>query len=123
MWVGSVVLDCRRWESMIAFWKEALGYEFARPPTQDWALLIDPRGAGPNLALQKDPEGPGAGYWFHIDLYAPDLDAEVRRLVDLGATVLQPAREGADYVTLADPDGNPFDVVATPGFRFGQRTD
>jgi len=33
----------------------------------------------------------------------------------------QPAREGFDYVTLADPDGNPFDIVEARGFKFGQR--
>jgi hypothetical protein len=41
----------------------------------------------------------------------------------LGATMRQPAQEGFDYVTLADPDGNPFDVVEAPGYKFGQRTD
>lgn len=28
--------------------------------------------------------------------------------------MLQPAEEGKDYVTLADPDGNPFDAVQVP---------
>ena len=34
----------------------------------------------------------------------------------------EPAREGRDFVTLLDPDGNPFDVIDTRGFVFGQRT-
>jgi hypothetical protein len=33
------------------------------------------------------------------------------------------AREDRDFVTLADPDGNPFDVVNARGFAFGQRTE
>ena len=122
LWVGSVVIDCRRFEAMISFWKEALGYELRDPPSDDWAILTDPHGAGPNLSFQKDPEGPGAMYWFHLDLYSSDLPGEVERLVGLGAKVTQPAREGFDYVTLVDPDGNPFDVIETPGFRYGQRT-
>jgi hypothetical protein len=35
----------------------------------------------------------------------------------------EPAQEGRDFVTLADPDGNPFDVISTYGFAFGQRLD
>jgi hypothetical protein len=35
LWVGSIVIDCKNWERMIAFWKEALGYELRRPPDDD----------------------------------------------------------------------------------------
>jgi hypothetical protein len=41
---------------------------------------------------------------MHFDLVADDLEAEVERLVGLGATVV--AR--GDDVELADPDGNEF---------------
>ena len=48
----------------------------------------------------------------HLDLYAADQAAEVARLLGLGATRADwsypPA---ADYVVLADPDGNRFCVV------------
>lgn len=121
IWVGSIVIDCRKFDEMIAFWKAALGYEFREPPSEDWALLYDPHGAGPNLSFQKDPHGPGEVYWFHLDLYSSDPEAEVQRLLQLGASMRQPAREGSDYVTLADPDGNPFDVIETRRFKFGQR--
>ena len=123
LWIGSIVIDCKNWEDMIGFWKAALGYEFVRPKSDDWALLCDPHRKGPNLAFQKDPQGPGSVYWFHFDLYSSDPAGEVQRLSGLGATVIQPAREGSDYVTLADPDGNPFDVIDARGYKFGQRTD
>ena len=114
-WIGSIVIDCKNWEEMISFWKAALGYEFRRRPDEfpgnDWALIADPQGKRPNLAFQKDPDGPGKVYWFHFDLFSSDPDREVKRLLNLGATMVQPAREGFDYVTLADPDGNPFDVL------------
>jgi predicted enzyme related to lactoylglutathione lyase len=51
---------------------------------------------------------------IHFDLYADDLEAEVARLVALGATVSRV--HDHDYATwrvLADPEGNEFCVVAT----------
>lgn len=48
----------------------------------------------------------------HLDLYASDQAAEVKQLLTLGATRVNwryPAH--ADYVVLADPDGNTFCVV------------
>jgi hypothetical protein len=49
---------------------------------------------------------------MHLDLYADDQKAEVERLVNLGTT-RYPWRypPDADYVVLADPDGNLFCVV------------
>lgn len=121
LWVGSIVIDCRRFDEMVAFWKGSLGYEEREPPADGWAVLHDPHRSGPNLSFQRDPSGPSALYWFHLDLYSSDPEAEVERLQRLGATMRQPARAGNDYVTLADPDGNPFDVIDTRGFEFGQR--
>jgi hypothetical protein len=48
----------------------------------------------------------------HLDLYATDQSAEVERLITLGARrVNWRYPDGADYVVLADPDGNTFCVV------------
>jgi len=122
IWVGSIVMECRDFARMIAFWKAALGYEAREPPSEDWVVLHDPQKNGPNISLQKVPTGPGTDYRFHFDLYSSAPEAEVQRLLGLGAGMREPAREGRDFVTLVDPDGNPFDVVETRGFTFGQRT-
>lgn len=48
---------------------------------------------------------------LHLDLTAPDLDAEVDRLLAAGASLV--ARRGDEsfrWVTLADPQGNEFCV-------------
>jgi catechol 2,3-dioxygenase-like lactoylglutathione lyase family enzyme len=121
IWVGSVVMECRDFPRMIEFWTRALGYETREPPSDDWVVLVDPQESGPNLSLQKVPDGPGPDYRFHLDLYCSDPEAEVDRLQRLGATMREPAQDGRDFVTLADPDGNPFDVIDNRGFRFGQR--
>ncbi|MCI4317227.1 MAG: VOC family protein [Thermoplasmata archaeon] len=108
---------------MIAFWRGALGYEQRGPRDEGWTLLYDPHRAGPNLAFRKDPNAPGPFWWIHLDLYSSDPENEVKRLVALGATIQEPAQADRDFVTLSDPDGNPFDVVQTPSYRFGQRSD
>lgn len=118
-----VVMECKEFPKMIAFWKAALGYENREPPSEDWVVLSDPHGKGPNISLQKVPEGPNEDYRFHFDLYSSEQEREVKRLLGLGATMKEPAQEGRDFVTLADPDGNPFDVIDTRGFEFGQRTE
>jgi hypothetical protein len=48
----------------------------------------------------------------HLDLYASERDTEVERLLSIGARrVNWRYPEGADYVVLADPDGNTFCVI------------
>ena len=121
IWVGSIVVECKEFERMFEFWTAALGYEAREPPSEDWVVLHDPHERGPNISLQKVAEGPSAEYRFHFDLYSSDPEGEVERLLRLGATMREPAQAGRDFVTLADPDGNPFDVIDTRGFAFGQR--
>jgi len=120
-WVGSVVINCDNFSEMMAFWQEALHYVPKRPPKGGWVILKDPEGRGPNISLDLTSEGHLEDYRLHLDLYSNDPQEEVKRLVGLGATVKQPKEEGKDYVTLADPDGNLFDVVWAKGLKFGER--
>jgi hypothetical protein len=59
---------------------------------------------GPAPALERDRSRQ------RFDLIAPDVAAEVERLVELGATAV---RERQARVELADPDGNPFTISCT----------
>lgn len=121
IWIGSMVFDCRDLERMIAFWQEALHYVPRDPPSPEGVVLHDPSGHGPNLSLYRTSEGPVEDYRLHLDLYSSDPGGEVDRLVRLGATVRRGPQEGSDFVTLADPDGNLFDVVDKRGWAFGRR--
>ncbi len=121
VWVGSVVVDCTDLERMVAFWRAALHYVPRESPEEDGVVLKDPAGIGPNLTLTRSSEGPLAEYRLHLDLYSTDPRKEVERLLRLGATLVKPAEDGLDFVTLADPDGNLFDVIDKKGWSFGQR--
>ena len=49
---------------------------------------------------------------MHFDVMAPDPEAEVARLVDLGATRLADMEEyGYTWTVMADPEGNEFCVA------------
>ena len=77
-------------------------------------MLLHPReGVGPNLSLDRVRSTVQVPPRIHLDLYTEDQAGEVRRLIALGATEVRwdkrPA--DADYVILADPEGNRFCVV------------
>ena len=95
------------------FWAAALDY-VPRDGDDDGFRLLRPRhGSGPNLSLDRVPAGPRVPPRIHLDLYAKDQAAEVKRLIGLGAREVhwdkRPA--DADYVILEDPEGNRFCVI------------
>jgi catechol 2,3-dioxygenase-like lactoylglutathione lyase family enzyme len=110
--VGSIVIRVDDLERQTAFWSAALGYE-ARRGDDDFVLLRPTDGVGPNVSLDRVRSSLQVPPRIHLDLYAEDQAAEVERLVRLGATEIpwdkRPA--DADYVILADPEGNRFCVV------------
>lgn len=71
-----------------------------------------PAPGGPLLAFQQVEDPTPGKNRLHLDLGAPDLDAEVERLTGAGASVVA-QREMGDFrwVTMADPDGNEFCVA------------
>lgn len=121
-WIGSIVIDCTDLPRMMAFWQAALHYVPRDPPEADGVVLKDPAGRGPNVTLSRTFEGPLTDYRIHLDLYSSSPEREVERLTRLGATLREPAGAGRDFVTLADPDGNLFDVIDKRGWSSGQRT-
>jgi len=114
--VGSVVIDCNDFDRMFAFWRDALDYMPRDEPEDDWVVLRDPSGSNVNVSLQVVPEPRVGKNRLHLDLYAEDRDAEIKRIVGLGATVHPRTREpDEDFVVLADPEGNLFCVIQKDG--------
>ena len=82
---------------------------------RDAAACRDPRGTGPRLLFQAVPEPKTVKDRIHLDLHFPageaGRDAEVARLIGLGATKLYDGQLGPQrWVTMADPEGNEFCV-------------
>jgi predicted enzyme related to lactoylglutathione lyase len=111
--VGSIVIRVDDLEAQKAFWSAALDY-IPREGDDDTFALLRPRsGVGPNVSLDRVRAPLQVPPKIHLDLYAEDQKAEVERLKALGATEIhwdkRPA--DADYVILADPEGNRFCVI------------
>jgi catechol 2,3-dioxygenase-like lactoylglutathione lyase family enzyme len=110
--IGSVVWGVRDVARAVEFWSEALDYRPRDEPSEDWCVLISKTGDGAQLAIKLVTSDPAQRARHHLDLYASDQAAESERLVRLGAQRVDWRYEpGADYVVLADPDGNRFCVV------------
>ena len=110
--IGSVVVDCNDFPAMMAFWEAAIRYTHREPVEDGFVILRDPSGGGPNVSIDRVPEPRVGKNRLHLDLYTDEQEAEVERLLALGATRHQRAPEpGEDFVVLADPEGNLFCVV------------
>ena len=113
--IGSIVWGVRDVPGAIQFWSAALDYRPLREPSPDWAILVPRHGVGPQFAITVVTSEAESHQRHHLDLYAENADAEVERLLTLGATrVAWRYPPGADYVVLADPDGNTFCVIEKP---------
>jgi hypothetical protein len=79
IWVGSIVIRCRRFDEMLAFWQAALGYVPQAPPKDGWVILTDPTGRGPNISLDRVEQPPPLGEVsrVHLDVYTDDGKGEV----------------------------------------------
>jgi predicted enzyme related to lactoylglutathione lyase len=115
--VLAVVLDCADLARSAAFWCGALGYTAEPLSPGRYRRLLPANGNGVELLLQRVPEPKTGKNRLHLDLRVPDLEAEVARLVSLGAQCITENRveeDGWAWHVLADPDGNEFCVLRPP---------
>lgn len=102
--IGAIVVNVADLHRGAEFWAKALGYEHDED-NQDF--LYDPSGKGTRVHVDDNDRS-------HLDLWAEpgQAQAEVERLLALGATKpdwVYP--EGADFVVLADTEGNLFCII------------
>jgi catechol 2,3-dioxygenase-like lactoylglutathione lyase family enzyme len=111
--IGSIVIRVDDLERQTEFWSAALGYVPREENDEDFVLLRPGDGIGPNVSLDRVRSTLQIPPRIHLDLYAEDQAAEVKRLIGLGATEVHWDKRppDADYVILADPEGNRFCVV------------
>lgn len=111
--IGSIVLRVDNLQRQTEFWTAALHYVRREGDSDDFVLLRPRDGVGPNLSLDRVRSTVQVPPRIHLDLYTEDQAGEVKRLIALGATEVHWSKRppDADYVILADPEGNRFCVI------------
>jgi hypothetical protein len=124
----TLVVDCLDVRTQAAWWARALDWSLIHE--SDKECVIVPSWAddevieqtpwervGPGIVFVPAPEGKHEKNRLHLDLaphVSQDREAEIERLVGLGATrvdVGQPL--DAAWTVLADPEGNEFCVLSS----------
>jgi predicted enzyme related to lactoylglutathione lyase len=106
--IGNVTFDCDNPARVAEFWGAALGYK-VKSFSEFFSSATNPDGARPNLLFIKVPEGRAVKNRVHIDMEADDREAEVARLIGLGATRGEThtmTEYNVTWTVLQDPEGN-----------------
>ena len=112
-----VVLDCADLDRSTEFWCGVLGYVAEPSSSGRYRQLLPADRNGFELLLQRVPETKTTKNRMHLDLRVPDLEAEVARVLALGARCIteHPVEEyGWIWHVLVDPDNNEFCVLQPP---------
>ncbi|MGY1808118.1 VOC family protein [Blastococcus sp. SYSU D00669] len=108
-----LVVDCRDPEALAAFWAAVLGYRVLSREEDE--VEIGPEagfgGPAPTLVFGRVADPTPGKLRLHIDVSPTDRDqdAELQRLLDLGARPADVGQTGEEsWHVLADPEGNEF---------------
>lgn len=116
--LGTVVLGVEDVERAATFWATVFDYETMPFPDSEneFTILVPRDRVGTRIAVQRAETPAQEHPRVHLDLVvdsAVEQRSETNRLVGLGATVVDwdSYPDVADFVVLADPDGNRFCIV------------
>lgn len=114
--IRSITVDCTDPYRQALFWSEVTGWpedpDDPNRPGDPEGRIVDPHGV--SLLFIPVPEGKTVKNRVHLDLTtsAADRDAEIERLLALGARRVDIGQTGEEsWTVLADPEGNEFFVI------------
>lgn len=112
MFIDWIAIDCHEPQALARFWSEALGYTVL-DDDDDEVLIVPPAPTpGPRFLFLKVPEGKIVKNRIHLDLRSDDQEAEVERLIAMGAETADIGQGEVSWVVLADPEGNEFCILS-----------
>ncbi len=106
-----ICIDAHDATSLGTWWSQVLGWPHHVDSDGD-VVLQPPPGAGPNWLFLAVPDEKIVKNRIHFDFTPDDQQAEVNRLVDLGARHVDVGQGDESWVVLADPEGNEFCILA-----------
>ena len=114
--LGTIIIDCQTddFERDTAFWSAALGGEVGHESEDGRYADVRRDPAEPHVILQK-VEHPSR---VHLDIETDDREAEVRRLENLGATIVE---HWPRWTIMQAPSGHRFCIIGVrrDGFEDG----
>ena len=94
------------------WWADALGWVVVNDSPDEFEIRPAPDRL-PGLLFADVPERKTQKNRLHLDFRPDDRDAEVQRLLGLGATHVDVGQDEQSWVVLADPEGNEFCVLSS----------
>ena len=114
---SELMIDYHDPKRVADFWRQVLDYQVIDDPDESDELieLAEAPGAMPTLVFCKVPEEKSVKNRLHIDVSPRDReqDAEVERILALGARRIDIGQGDVSWVVMADPEGNEFCVLRT----------
>ena len=107
-----VVVDAQDPHALAAWWRDALGWVIV-DEDEDEVEIRPAEDRMPGILFGVSSDGKTAKNRLHLDFRPDDRDAEVRRLIDLGARRVDIGQGDQPWVVLADPEGNEFCVLSS----------
>ena len=107
----AIAVDARDVDALARWWSAVLGWRLERDDDDD-VLLRAPAGSGPDWLFLPVPEDKAVKNRIHFDLRPDDQDAEVQRVIELGARRVNVGQGEQTWVVLADPEGNEFCILS-----------
>lgn len=104
----SVVVDATDPARLGRWWAEVLDYRITYEAADETSIAGN---GGPGLTFVPVPEAKSIKNRLHIDLNPDSQEAEVERLVNMGARRVDVGQGEVSWVVLADPEGNEFCVL------------
>jgi hypothetical protein len=107
--IFNVTFDCADPRGLASFWSDVTDYAMVMERDDFVALQAPDKRGVRRILFVKVPEPKVAKSRVHVDLAAKEPEAEIERLVALGATKLD-YREGngTSWTVMLDPEGNEF---------------
>ena len=105
-----IVVDCRDPVALGRWWCQALGWVIVNDDPDEFEIRPD-ADTLPGLLFVSVPEAKTLKNRLHLDFRPDDQEAEVDRLLALGATRVDIGQGEVTWVVLADPEGNEFCVL------------
>jgi hypothetical protein len=105
-----LVVDSRDFRMLGHWWSDAMGWSIILENEGELEIQ-NPDGAGPTILFLNVPESKTAKNRLHLDLVPDDQEAEVERLISLGASRVDIGQGETSWTVMADPEGNEFCVL------------